>query len=162
MKTIFTFLALFVATLSFGQCHSDSTSEKTKACYYLSTGLSMTNVGQNVTDFKTSSYLGLEGGVMYGNLGVGIVFGRGSLRGLGSKTDHINDYFSEIKGTVSQPIGNVMLTGLFGYGTYLTSNRTFIEYGIGMVYNVGKLGYGVTFSNWDGLPYITPNITYNF
>ena len=160
MKNLFTILALFVATLSFSQCHSDSTAccSKTKICPYVSFGVSMTNS----SDFKTSSYSGIEGGVTYGSLGAGMVFGRGSLKGLWTKSDRLSDYFAEVKSTVSKPVGDVMITGLFGFGSYLTSNRTFIEYGVGMTYNINKFGYGVTFSNWDGVPYITPNITYNF
>ena len=159
MKNLITIICLVLATSTFSQ--NDSTScckKKSPITGYLSYGLSMTNS----SDFKTSSYTGIEGGIMKGNLGLGIVFGRGSLSGLGSKTDNIQSYFYEGKMTGSFPIGNVNGTILLGYGGYINTSHQFIEYGVGISYNIGKLAYGVTYSNWDGLNYVTPNITLNF
>ncbi len=158
MKTIFTILALFVATLSFGQCHSDSTACKPSISGYVSYGLSMANS----SDFKTSSYTGLEGGICYKNFSLGAIFGRGSLKGLGSSSDRISQYFYEVKATASIPMGMLTGSAFMGYGGYFGTSHNFIEYGLGMGYSVNKFTYGVACSNWDGINYLTPNITYNF
>jgi len=155
MKQLFTMLALFVATISFSQT-SDTTN--TPLVGYISAGLSMSNT----TDFRTSSYTGVETGIMYGNLGAGVVFGRGSLSGLGRSTDNIGQYFYEVKTSASVPIGNLTGTAIFGYGGYFNSARNFIEYGVGMSYSFDHFGYGVTVSNWDGITYITPCVSYCF
>lgn len=163
MKNLFTILAIFASL--FATAQSDSTSlsgEKLSFSPYISAGLSMTNVNPSETNFSSSSYMGIEGGVCYGNLGGALVFGRGSLSGAFSDVDQISNYFAEIKSTATHSLGNVNLTALFGYGFYLTTDRTFIEYGLGMSYNIGTFAYGMTYSNWDGINYITPNITFNF
>ena len=159
MKNLLTIIGLFLATMSFAQT-TDSTSccKKTPITGYVSYGVSMTNG----SDFKTSSYSGIEGGIMKGNLGLGVVFGRGSLAGAFDKTDNIHNYFWEAKMTGSFPIGNVSGTILMGYGGYIDTKHSFIEYGVGISYSVGKFAYGATYSNWDGVNYVTPGITYNF
>ena len=47
---------------------------------------------------------------------------------------------------------------------YTTSNtkHNFIEYGGGISYTLGSFSYGITGSNWDGITYVTPSITFNF
>ena len=106
MKNILIIICLFLATVTFSQT-TDSTScckkEKTPITGYISYGLSMTNS----SDFASSSYTGIEGGIMKGNLGLGVVFGRGSLLGLCKNGDNIRNYFYEAKMTGSFPIGNV-------------------------------------------------------
>ena len=167
MKKLFTILAIFATLFATAQCHTDSTAaccSKPKFAPYVSFGVSMTNtnVPESPTNFKTSTYAGIEGGVTYQNLGLGLVFGRGSLNGLFGPNEDIMNYFTEVKSTVTQPVGNVNVTALFGYGTYFQSDRTFIEYGVGMSYSVNKFAYGMSYSNWDGVNFVTPNITYNF
>jgi hypothetical protein len=167
MKKVFTILAIFATLFATAQCHTDSTAaccDKTQFSPYVSFGVSMTNTKKDgvVTPFKTSSYASIEGGVCYGNLGLGLVLGRSYLNGAFKTDDDISNYFAEVKSTVTQPIGNVNVTGLFGYGNYLNTKRYFIEYGIGMSYSINKFAYGMTYSNWDGTNYVTPNITYNF
>ena len=161
MKKFLTIIGLFLATVTFAQT-TDSTScckkEKTPITGYVSYGVSMTNG----SDFKTSSYSGIEGGIMKGNLGLGVVFGRGSLAGAFDKTDNIHNYFWEAKMTGSFPIGNVSGTILMGYGAYIDTPHSFIEYGVGISYSVGKFAYGATYSNWDGVNYVTQGITFNF
>lgn len=153
MKKILTIIYLLTATSLFAQ---DST--KTPINGYISYGLSLSNGN----DFLTNTYTGLEGGIMYKNFGAGLVFGRGSLKGLGGKQDNLSNYFYEVKTFASYPIGAISGSVLFGYGGYLNSNHNFIEYGVGISYAVGKFQYGATYSNWDGVNYVTPNITYNF
>lgn len=167
MKKLFTILAIFATLFATAQCNTDSTSacsSKTKFSPYLSFGVSLTNSNEATeqTRFSVRNYMGLEGGVCYGNLGLGAVLGRSFLLGSFASDDHINNYFAEVKSTVTQPVGNVNVTGLFGYGTYLGTKRNFIEYGLGMSYSINKFAYGMTFSNWDGTNFVTPSITYNF
>ena len=147
MKTIFTLLALFVAFAASAQCQHDTT--KTPITGYLSYGVSITNT----SDFRTTSYTGLEGGICYSNL---------SLGALGTKNDNINQYFYEITASVSKPIGDLSGSLFVGYGGYFNTSHMFIEYGVEMDYVINKFSYGVSCSNWDGITYITPSITFNF
>lgn len=158
MRKIVVLLTCMWAVSSFAQDSTKCCVNKTPITGYVSYGLSMTNSN----DFATSSYTGIEGGIMKGNLGLGVVFGRGSLAGLGKTDDNIRSYFYEAKMTASFPIGNVNGTVLFGYGGYIDTKHQFIEYGIGISYSIGKFAYGATYSNWDGMNYVTPNITFNF
>lgn len=167
MKNLFTILAIFATLFATAQCHTDSTAaccNKPTFSPYVSFGVSMTNSNETAdsTRFSVRNYMGLEGGVCYGNLGLGLVLGRSFLQGTFASDDHINNYFTEVKSTVTQPVGNVNVTALFGYGCYLGTKRNFIEYGVGMSYSVNKFAYGMSYSNWDGVNFVTPNITYNF
>jgi hypothetical protein len=176
MKNLFTILAIFATLFASAQCHTDSTAaccSKPKFTPYVSFGVSMTNVKQEMDkprqDWYNTSYFGFEAGVTHKNLGLGLVLGRGSFSGIDKDFSGVNkgsdlrgNYFAEVKSTVTQPVGNVNVTALFGYGTYFTSDRTFIEYGVGMSYSVNKFAYGMSYSNWDGVNFVTPNITYNF
>lgn len=173
MKKLFTILAIFATLFATAQSHTDSTAaccSKPKFAPYVSFGVSMTNSDESVRDttgtqtsaFRNKNYMGLEGGVCYGNLGLGLVLGRSFLQGTFASDDHISNYFTEVKSTVTQPVGNVNVTALFGYGCYLGTKRNFIEYGVGMSYSVNKFAYGMSYSNWDNNNYVTPSITYNF
>ena len=167
MKNLFTILAIFATFFASAQCHTDSTAaccSKPKFSPYVSFGVSMTNSNETAdsTRFSVRNYMGIEGGVCYGNLGLGLVLGRSFLQGTFASDDHINNYFTEVKTTVTQPVGNVNVTALFGYGNYIGTKRNFIEYGVGMSYSVNKFAYGMSYSNWDGVNFVTPNITYNF
>jgi len=157
MKNILTLICLVLATSVFAQ-DSTSTKSKTPITGYVAYGLSVTNT----TDFKTSSYTGVEGGICYGNLSLGAVFGRGSLKGMGSSTDNINQYFYEVKTVASFPMDKISGNIILGYGGYFNTTHQFIEYGVGMVYSVKSFGYGLTYSNWDGVNYLTPSVMYNF
>ena len=162
MKNILTIICILFATSTFAAL-ADSTKTKTdttkyKVGGYLSVGLSVTNS----SDFLTSSYTGLESGITYRDFGAGLVFGRGSLRGLGSKSDDITNYFLEGKVSYSKQIKMITLTPFFGYGGYVGTKHKFIEYGIGLSYSIKNVSIGLAYSNWDGTNYITPNLTYNF
>lgn len=154
MKKIFilTLITLFTTTI-FAQ--SDST--ESKITHYVSLGLSTSNS----IDFKTTSYIAVETGVNYENLGLGMIFGRGNLAGFG-KGDVINNYFYEIKTIGNFPLGKLSGNIILGYGGYFKTFHMFVEYGYGMGYSKGNFGYGITISNWDGIVYLTPSITYNF
>ncbi len=155
MKKLITLVSVFlIATVSFSQV--DST--KCSVSGYTSIGLSVSNSD----DFLLSSYPSIEGGIMRDNLSFGIVLGRGNFVGLGRSDDSINNYYYEGKVTASFPIGIVSGNLILGYGGYFKTNHMLIEYGAGISYTSGKIGYGVLYSNWDGINYITPSLTYNF
>jgi hypothetical protein len=151
MKKILVVLMVMASTMSWGQCTEDSLNK------YVSWGVSMSNN----SDFNSGSYSSLEFGVLYNDVAFGLVFGRGSLNGI-FKNDDIRNYFYEVKVAPSFPIGKVYGNIILGVGGYIDTKRNFIEYGLGVSYTHKKIGYGVSFSNWDGVDYVTPSITYNF
>jgi hypothetical protein len=161
MKKILTLICVLFATVTFAQSSADTT--KFKVGGYLSIGLSVTNYKDSYdkkdTTFFTTSYSGIEGGITYGNFGAGLVLGRGNLN---FKERGISNYFYEVKTFYCFPIKRFTGTVLFGYGGYFEPNNNFIEYGGGVSYGVGHFSYGITYSNWDGVNYLTPSITYNF
>jgi hypothetical protein len=152
MKKLLLVLMVLVSVESWGQC-SENTLNK-----YVSWGVSMSNN----SDFNTGSYSSLEFGVIYNDVAAGLVFGRGSLQGVFDKTDNIRNYFYELKVSPSFPIGKVYGNIILGVGGYIDTKHNFIEYGLGVSYTHKKIGYGVSFTNWDGVDYVTPSITFNF
>lgn len=135
---------------------SDSTKSKISAYASYSVSLS------NGNDFKTASFSSIEGGIMKENVGLGLIFCRGNLNGVGKEGDNITNYFYEAKISSSFPMGVLSGSVMFGYGGYINTKHNFIEYGGGICYTKGMLGYGVMASNWDGTMYVTPSITVNF
>lgn len=155
MKKIITLaLICFATSITFAQ--KDSTKSKTTG--YVCVGLSVTNSN----DFNVSSYSAIEGGVMRDNFSIGLAFGRGSLKGIGKSDDVIENYFYEVRTYVSHPVGDFSGSLILGYGGYVNTPHMFIEYGTGMTYNKGKMGYGISYTNWDQVNYLTPCITLNF
>ena len=153
-KIIILVLVCLINTALIGQ---DSTKIKKPTTGYLSIGLSLSN-GDN---FKTGSYSSIEGGINHGNIGLGLVFGRGNLDGI-NKNDNIHNYYYELKTAFCHKIGDVIGMVMFGWGQYIDTRHSFIEYGGGVTYNVGRMGYGIMITNWDQVTYLTPNITLNF
>ena len=149
---------------------TDSTKvSNSKWSKYIALGLSISNgndYGDNANKytFKESSYPSIEFGFTRENLSLSGVIGRGNLQGLGSNVDGIGNYYWEVKATPSFPLGVVTASIIFGAGTYFNNEvgNGFIEYGSGISYTVGKFTYGVCYTNWDGIDYITPNISYGF
>lgn len=156
MKKLLTIILAVVTLTTFAQ-KKDSTA-KVAIYKYLSVGVSTTNSN----DFKASSYPSLEGGIVRDNLGLGVVFGRGSLKGLGKPTDSFDNYYYEVKASGYYPLGSLSGVFILGYGGYFNTSHNFIEYGVGMSYSINKFSYGATYSNWDGQNYVTPSITFNF
>lgn len=152
MKKLLLVLMVLVSVESWGQCSENSLNK------YVSWGVSMSNN----SDFNTGSYSSLEFGVIYNDVAAGLVFGRGSLQGVFDKTDNIRNYFYELKVSPSFPIGKVYGNIILGVGGYIDTKHNFIEYGLGVSYTHKKIGYGVSFTNWDGVDYVTPSITFNF
>lgn len=183
MRKIIVLAILLVSTLSFGQKkHSnslalksnklestDSTSvAKAEWKNYIAIGLSISSgntydTNENKYTFSESSYPSVEFGFSKGNLAAGLAVGRGSLKGFGSSDDKIGNYYAEIRITPSFPLGIIDANVVFGAGSYLVSSKgTFIEYGSGISYTDGDITYGIGYSNWDGVDYITPSLSYSF
>lgn len=176
MKKFLTVICVLIATVSFAQkskgkvlatAVSSKTSDTTEyvrvkppVIYtpYVSVGLSMSNMD----NFRNGSYFSLETGVCRDNVALGVVIGRGNITGMFKNGDAISNYYYEPKATVTFPLGKLTGTAIFGIGGYFGSSHMLIEYGSGVYYQIGKVAYGMLYSNWDGVDYITPNITYNF
>jgi hypothetical protein len=151
-KVVLLVMSMWVIT-AFAQ---DST--KCKFNKYISLGLSLSNN----TDFKSGSYSSLEFGLMSDDISFGAVFGRGNLNDAFNKNDIIGNYFYELKVSPSYKLGKLSGNIVLGYGGYFSTSHNFIEYGNGISYTHKKLTYGILVSNWDGVDYITPSITFNF
>ena len=149
-------LVLVMCMWALGTFAQDST--KCSVNKYVSLGLSLSNN----TDFSTGSYSSLEFGIVKHDVAVAVVLGRGNLDGVFRSNDVLSNYFYEFKVAPSFPIGKVYGNIILGYGGYFDAKHNFIEYGLGVSYTHKKIGYGVSFSNWDGVDYISPSITFNF
>ncbi len=154
MKKIITLALICLTTIGYSQ--SDST--KSKTTNYISLGVSITNSD----DFKSSAYPSAEFGFTRENLSLGAIIGRGSFAGLGGVDDNFQSYYYEAKSTASYPLQALNLNLILGYGGYMGTSHMFIEYGLGFSLSQGKMGYGLTYSNWDNVNYISPCITFNF
>lgn len=147
----------------------DTTSApKEKWSKYIALGLSISNGNDygdntNKTTFDEASYPSLEFGFSRENISLSGVIGRGNLLGLGTHDDKFSNYYWEVKATPTFPLGIVTASIIFGAGSYFNNDKgnTFIEYGSGISYTVNKFTYGICYTNWDGVDYITPNISYN-
>ncbi len=156
MKRVF-LLAFACLVATFASAQSDST--KAKVTGYVSAGFSTSN-GNN---FNSASYVAVETGVMYKNISFGGIFGRGNLVGIAKKDDVLSNYYFEFKSAGYIPIsGDLSANVIFGWGGYFNSTHRLIEYGAGLSYTIDKMSYGITYSNWDGVNYVTPSITFNF
>lgn len=152
MRNLLVVLMCMWAVSTFAQ---DST--KCNVGKYVSWGVSLSNN----SDFNTGSYSSLEFGVVCHDVAFGLALGRGSLDGI-FKNDNIRNYFYEVKVVPSFPIGKVYGNIIMGVGSYIDTKHNFIEYGLGVSYTHNKIGYGVSYTNWDGVDYVTPSISYNF
>ena len=154
-KTLLTLVIVLLSLITFAQ----TDSSKNKFSYYVSLGIAVP-----VTDsFKKDSYSMIEGGIGYKNLCFGLAAGRGSNRGLLSKQDLINAYWYELKSYAYFPIGSVKTFTIIGAGNYFKSNHIFIEYGLGLDYNLYKnTDITLSISNWDKINYLSICLMQNF
>jgi hypothetical protein len=155
--------------ISSTQADSTQVVKTSKLTKYVSVGLSISNgntydTNDNKYTFSEGSYPSIEFGVTRENVSAGLVIGRGNLYRLGEKTDKLGNYYGELKLSPSFPLGAINATLIFGVGSYFNEIKgsTFIEYGTGISYSKGNYSYGVSYSNWDGLDYITPSLSYSF
>lgn len=163
----------------------DTVKTDSKWSKYVAIGLSMSSgnsydTNDNIKTFKESSYPSIELGVSRENISFGAVLGRGNLKGLFASqytdkdntrdgehyqtSDRLSNYYWEVKAVPSFPLGAVSANLIFGIGSYMTQAKgsMFIEYGSGIAYTSGKITYGLSYSNWDGMDYITPSLSYSF
>jgi hypothetical protein len=97
------------------------------------------------------------------DISYGVVLGRASLRDLGSFSDNIQNYFYEIKISPSTSLGYLNGNLILGLGGYINQgNRHFVEYGAGLSKTFGNVSYGLSYSNWDGVDYVTPSVSLSF
>jgi hypothetical protein len=205
MKNLLLVTIVLISVMTFGQKRhgvvhtngasvtADTTAVKTsKWSKYVAVGLSISSgndYGDNTnnTTFDEATYPSIEFGFSRENISLGLVLGRGNLRGLGDRnyvsgyeqiknkeelingdpiytSDNLGNYYWEVKATPTFPLGIVNASIIFGAGSYFSNGigNTFIEYGSGISYSVGKFTYGVCYTNWDGVDYITPNVSYGF
>lgn len=181
MKKLILLAILLVSSLSFGQKKNtvalksnklettDSISiAKSEWKNYVSVGLSISSgntydTNENAYTFSQSAYPSIEFGFSKGNIAAGLSVGRGNFQGMATKEDKIGNYYAEIRVTPSFPLGIIDANVIFGAGSYFVSSKgTFIEYGSGISYTNANYTYGIGYSNWDGVDYITPSISYSF
>lgn len=159
MKKILIALALTFSTACMAQ-----EADTTKSCgldFYVAAGLSIGNTGAGT--FAGTSYPSVEFGFMKGNWALGLVGGRGSNDF--STQDRASNYWWEIKNAVYFPIAKSDMSAyaLFAVGNYISTKTVFIEYGAGFSYMpTDHLGLFIQASNWDGLWYVTPGLSYSF
>jgi hypothetical protein len=151
MRKLLVVLIIMCSALSWSQCSENALNK------YVSWGISLSNN----SNFNSGSFSSLEGGIIYNDVALGLVFGRGNLQSV-FRNDDIKNYFYELKLSPSFPIGKVYGNIILGAGSYVDTKHNFIEYGLGISYTHKKISYGVSYSNWDGVDYITPSIAYNF
>jgi hypothetical protein len=154
MKLLLTaILSVFTASL----LHAQET-ERAKPDLYVSAGLSISNSYD--TTFSYSSYPSLEVGLMKNNFSMGLVLGRSNLSGF--RNDDISNYWYELKAALAFPVGKFNGYGLLGVGNYISTERIFVEYGAGFSYSFKQWGVFSQVSNWDGVWYVTPGVSYTF
>ncbi len=181
MKNLIVGAILLFSVLSFAQ-KKNNTAVKTnkleitdsvevskpKFTKYIAFGLGISSgnrydTNENAYTFEESSFPSVEIGVARKNLMVGLSLGRGNLKDMASNNDKIGNYYWEVRVTPSFPLGIIDANVVFGAGSYFTRTLgTFIEYGSGISYTKGDYTYGIGYSNWDGVDYITPSISYTF
>ena len=125
---------------------------------HIASGLSVSNTGD--ASFKETSYFSAEFGLTKGALSLGLALGRSDNDY--TDQDTLMNYWWEIKTALAVPVDSFSVYGLLGLGHYLSTERVFIEYGIGVSHSWDPLSFFAQVSNWDGLWYVTPGLSYTF
>lgn len=162
MKKFIAFIVLCIATTTFAQGRFpqqfiDSTATKNNFDVYVSPSLSIGN--SNGSTFEQTSYASVEFGVCKNDVSYGVVLGRANLDFKGK--DNVNNYWYEAKVSPSFPLGKLNGFVLLGVGNYVDTKKIFIEYGGGFSCKPKKITYFAQVSNWDGLWYMSPGISFN-
>jgi len=160
-KILIAVIALAFSTVSMAQAVDSTETKSNGVDFYVAAGLSIGNSGAST--FSATSYPSIEFGFMKGNWTLGLVAGRGSNDF--SSADHISNYWWSIKNAAYFPIGKSDMDAyaLFAVGNYISTKTVFIEYGVGFSYMpTDHLGLFIQGSNWDGIWYITPGLSYSF
>ena len=124
----------------------------------MATGLSLTNTGS--ATLGQSSYPSAEVGWYRGAGSLALVTGRWDNDFSGPEA--LDHYWWEVKTSLAAPVGAYSAYGLLGVGNYLSTDRFFIEYGVGMSHSWDALSVFAQASNWDGVWYVTPGLMYAF
>lgn len=158
-KTISLLIVILISIGSFAQ--ADSSKAKTKTSFYSSIGVSIGHVDPsdaNIDNFNKASYPSLEIGMTRKSVSLGAVVGCENMF-----TSSTSRGFYELKTSISRPIGECSIYGLFGVGAYMESSfNNFLEYGAGFCYMPGKVGYFVQYSNWARTNYVSVGATIGF
>lgn len=166
MKNLFYALIAFIALTVTAQAQTQETN-KSKTTYYVSAGLSMSTFD---SEFAKGAFPSLEVGFTRNDVSYGLAVGRAALKGFANSEDVLQNYFYELKVTPSVSLGYLNANLILGVGGYVNgggksdtdSNSTFVEYGAGLSKTFGDVTYGLSYSNWDGVDYVTPSVSYSF
>lgn len=159
MRKLFYVLFAFIALTVTAQ------AQETKS-NYVSASLSLANAdGQS---FNESTYASVEYGIVRKGVAYGLAVGRGQLQGNrelsnGDSTTNFQNYFWEVRVQPTFPLGSVTGSVILGAGSFFgSSDAGFIEYGLGVSKSYGDLSYGLSYSNWNGVNYVTPSVSLAF
>lgn len=164
MKNLFYALIAFIALTVTAQAQ-ETKKEKTN---YVSASLSLANAGtgDNHQAFSQSTYASVEYGIVRKGVMYGLAVGRGQLNGdvMSNTTgENFRNYFWEVRVQPTFTLGSVTGSVILGAGSYFaTSDAGFIEYGLGVSKSYGDLSYGLSYSNWNGVNYVTPSVSLAF
>jgi len=111
-------------------------------------------------EFLVDTYAGIELGVCVKNFNFSISGGRENIDF--SHADALSNYWYELKIAAYKSFGSLKVFVLTGWGRYLNSKHSFIEYGGGLSYNIGKFDLSMQVSRWDNIVYIAPGVCFNF
>ena len=126
--------------------------------WYVASGISISNT-QELT-IGDRSYPSVELGTSVDGMSFALVTGRSDNNY--SESERLDHYWWELKTAFTFPAGSFDVYGLLGIGHYFSTDRVFIEYGIGFSRTLGKISYFAQVSNWDALWYVTPGLAYTF
>jgi hypothetical protein len=160
MRKLFYVLFAFIALTVTAQAQ-ETKKEKTN---YVSASLSLANA--NGQTFSQSTYASVEYGIVRKSVMYGLAVGRGQLNGdvMSNTTgENFRNYFWQVRVQPTFSLGSVTGSVILGAGSYFaTSDAGFIEYGLGVSKSYGDLSYGLSYSNWNGVDYVTPSVSYAF
>ena len=157
MKNLFYVLIAFIALTVTAQ------AQETKS-NYVSASLSLANSDGQA--FSQSTYASVEYGIVRKGVAYGLAVGRGQLNGdvtSNATGQDFRNYFWEVRVQPTFPLGSVTGSVILGAGSYFgSSDAGFIEYGVGVSKSYGDLSYGLSYSNWNGVNYVTPSVSLAF
>ena len=161
MKKLIYVLFAFIALTVSAQAQE---TKKEKLNQYVSASLSLAN--SNGQTFSQSTYASVEYGIVSKGIAYGLAVGRGQLNGdvtTNTTAQDLRNYFWQVRVQPTFPLGSVTGSVILGAGSYFaTSDAGFIEYGLGVSKSYGDVSYGLTYSNWNGVDYVTPSVSYAF
>ena len=159
-KLFFTLIALIALTVT-----AQAQETKNEKTNYVSASLSLANSVEGQS-FNETTYASVEYGIVRKGVAYGLAVGRGQLNGdvtSNATGQDFRNYFWEVRVQPTFPLGSVTGSVILGAGSYFaTSDAGFIEYGVGVSKSYGDLSYGLSYSNWNGVNYVTPSVSLAF